>query len=362
MKARDTRLQSLADGTVRLGPRVVHFDVTNACNARCVSCWDHSPLLDVPRSPVWKRQYVDVAFVADVLDDIVGLGGLEDVILSGMGEPFVHPQIGALITAVKQRGLTLTLITNLLSADPDRVLEWGVDQMLVGIHAASAQTYVTFHPGFGARDWHALNGALSNFAQAGRRFKHVHAICAVNAHELTGMIALGARHRAAQVNFKLASLGRGTERVRITDQQRAWLLDRGIAAAEAEARLCGVKHNLPVLRAQLEAGGQATSRIEEVGCWLGYDYARITVDGTALYCCNTEVAVGPLRGPGDFSRLWRGSRWQALRARFAQGELLPSCAQCGKLNENLKLGERFRARFGGERWSEAPAAHTEVQE
>lgn len=362
MNAREARLQSLADGVIRLGPRVVHFDVTNACNARCVSCWDHSPLLNEARPATWKRQYVNAGFVADVLDDIVGLGGLEDVILSGMGEPFVHPQIGAIITAVKQRGLTLTMITNLLPADPDRVLEWGVDQLLVGIHAASAQTYATFHPGFGNRDWHALNSALARFAQAGRHFKHVHTICAVNAHELTGMIALGARHRAAQVNFKLASLGRGTERVRITDQQRTWLLERGITAAEAEAERSGVKHNLAVLRAQLEAGGAATARIEDVGCWLGYDYARITVDGTALFCCNTEMVVGSLHGPGDFARLWRGPRWQALRARSAQGELRPSCSQCGKLNENIKLGERFRARFGCDRWSEVPEPHTEAQE
>jgi hypothetical protein len=160
----------------------------------------------------------------------------------------------------------------------------------------------------------------------------------------------------------LAALGRGTDRVRITEQQRAWLLERGIAAAEAEAESSGVKHNLPVLRAQLEAGGEDTARIDEVGCWLGYDYAHLTVDGTALYCCNTEIAVGTLHGAGDFARLWCGPRWQALRARFAQGTLRPSCAQCGKLNDNLKLGEQFRTRFGGDRWSEMPKPRTEVQE
>ena len=30
------------------GPRTVHFDVTNACNAACITCWDHSPLLATP--------------------------------------------------------------------------------------------------------------------------------------------------------------------------------------------------------------------------------------------------------------------------------------------------------------------------
>jgi hypothetical protein len=71
--------------------------------------------------------------------------------------------------------------------------------------------------------------------------------------------------------------------------------------------------------------------------------------------------VGRLTEPGDFARLWHGPRWHALRARLARGELFPACAQCGKLDQNLKLGERFRARFGDVRWV-AEAAGAEAVE
>lgn len=78
---------------------------------------------------------------------------------------------------------------------------------------------------------------------------------------------------------------------------------------------------------------------------MGYAYARVLVDGTVLYCCNVEVRVGSLRD-STFSALWSGDAWNALRDRFRRGEYLASCGQCGKLNQNVKLGRAYARRFG----------------
>jgi len=338
--ARKLRLQSLADGIVRLGPRTVHVDLINACNTRCVTCWDHSPWLRDPRSPTWKATQFPAETLPALLDEIQRLGGFESVILSGMGEPFLHPRIGDVVEAVKSRGLHLTVITNLI-AEAARTSAPLADDLLVGVHAATSETYQAFHPGWGLAQWERLLATLDACRIGGARCKHVHAICATNAHELPEMIRLGARTQAAQVNFKLASLGGGTERVALSAAQRERLLSRDLPLAELEATRLGVKTTLPLLRDQLAAGGRATAPIARVGCWIGFDYARVAADGTVLYCCNPAVEVGRLQAPGDFTRLWRGPEWRALRARLARRSFFPGCDQCGKFNENVKLGARF---------------------
>ncbi|MEW5848331.1 MAG: radical SAM protein [Myxococcota bacterium] len=346
------RLASLHDGVNRLGPQTVHLDITNSCNTDCITCWDHSPLLDQPRDGEWKRRRVTADDVTQLLDDVQTLGGLESVILSGMGEPFTHPDIYRMIADVKRRGLHLTIITNLVAADAEQVLSLGVDQLLIGVHGASERAYLDFHPSFTSAHWQRLHTALGRFHDAGRRFKHVQVIARCNAHELTEMVEQAHRYGAQQVNFKLASLARGTERARITDQQRAQMMTEGVSRAEARAAALGVETNLDVLRLQLEAGGEATAPIAEVGCFLGYHYSRVTVDGEVLYCCNTEVQVGQLHVDGRFSTLWRSEAWDALRDRMRRGEYFPGCEQCGKFNQNVKLSERFRAVYGEERWRE----------
>lgn len=341
----DLRLQGYHENRVLVGPESVHLDVTNGCNTNCVTCWDHSPHLRVAQSAVWKRQRVDADALIATLDDIVSLGGLRAVILSGMGEPFTHPDIYRMIAAVKERGLHLTIITNLIPADAERILSFDVDQLLVGVQGASRESYQAFHPSFQSDEWERLHAMLQRFCDAGKRYKHVQVICRHNWHELPEMVRLAHRYNARQVNFKLASLKDGTEAVRITDEQR---LKLPIDEAVRVARELGVNTNLDVFAGQVRAGGARTADIASIGCYMGHYYSRILVDGTVLYCCNVEVKVGQLRresGDGrretKFSDLWNGQEWNELRERLRSGDYFPGCHQCGKLNQNVKLQQRY---------------------
>lgn len=345
MPGLDLRLQGLHEQRVLIGPESVHLDVTNGCNTNCVTCWDHSPHLRQARSAAWKRNRVEAGALIELLDDIQSLGGLKAVILSGMGEPFTHPDIHEMIAAVKARGLHLTIITNLIAADPERILELGVDQLLIGVQGASKESYQAFHPSFQTDEWERLLAMLERFAEAGRRYKQVQVICRHNAHELVEMVELAHRTRAHSVNFKLASLKDGTEAVRITDSQRSLLAELVPRAVERASAL-GVDTNLEVFAGQLAAGGARTADIARIGCYMGHYYARVLVDGTVLYCCNVEVKVGKL---GRFSELWHGSEWNALRARLRRGEYFAGCQQCGKLNQNVKLAARFARAYGEDR-------------
>jgi MoaA/NifB/PqqE/SkfB family radical SAM enzyme len=341
------RLAGMAEGKPRCGPGTVHIDLVNGCNTNCITCWDHSLLLDRPRSSDWKRQRMERATVERVLDDIASLGGLQAIILSGMGEPFTHPDIYEIIAAVKRRKLHLTLITNLVAADATRILELDVDQLLIGVQGASKTSYQAFHPSFVTDEWERLVEMLGLFAASGRRYKHAQVICEPNAGELVEMVRFAHRYRAAQVNFKLASLKDGTEACRITSDQRRSLRMRLIPEAARVARELGVVNNLDVLARQVDASdGWETAPIADIGCFMGYEYSRIQVDGTVLYCCNTDVRVGSLADGTRFSELWYGPEWEALRARFRRGDYFETCSQCGKLNQNVKLAERFESVFG----------------
>lgn len=358
------RLEAFADATLPLGPQTVHFDITNACNTDCVTCWDHSPHLQPPQTIAWKRQRLDSETFGERLADIDALGGLEAVIVSGMGEPFTHPEVYTMLAEVKRRGLHLTVITNLLAADPAKLLELEVDCLLLGIHGASERAYLDFHPSWRPRDWQRLQATLAEFSAQGRRGdKHVHVICKYNAHELVAMVEQAERFHAERINFKLASLRRGTEVVGIDESTRARLLERDIGEARTRADQLGVRHNLEAFSMQLRAGGRETAPIDRVGCFMGQLYSRITVDGTVLFCCNTEVEVGRLDANTKFSDLWRGPAWQTWRDRMRRGEYLASCRQCGKFNQNLTWSERVREHHGERLWLEmtgrgAPAIGT----
>ena len=344
-ESRQLRLLGIARGEVLTGPQTVHFDLANGCNTNCVTCWDHSPLLDAPRSAEWKRMKVDRATFERVADDLAAMNSVEAVILSGMGDPFVNPDIYEFIAIAKARGWRVTVLTNALLADPARVLALETDMLLISVNGVTPASYTAFHPNLTERDFQHLLKLLETLAAAGQRFKQVQVINRDTAPEVAEMVRFAARYRAASITYKLASLNHGTQSCGITEAQRRQLLEELIPEAQTEAARLGVATNLDVFTRQVETGGFSTAPVAEVGCFMGWYYARVTVEGRILLCCSTEVEVGHLaRGP--FSEQWHGAQWQEKRARLMSGQYFAGCDQCGKLNQNIKIGEKVRGELG----------------
>jgi hypothetical protein len=116
-----------------------------------------------------------------------------------------------------------------------------------------------------------------------------------------------------------------------------------------------VPTNLDLFARQLDAATEdlrATAPIAKIGCFMGYAYTRITVDREVLYCCNTAVKVGTL-DDGTLLELWTGERWNALRDSLRAGRTFKGCDTCGKLEQNAKWSERYRAFAGDSAWRAA---------
>lgn len=345
-------LEGIAAGVPVHGPRTVHFDVTNACNAACITCWDHSPLLNAPRAAAWKKTRIDPDAFDLLVDELDAMGSVKAAILSGMGDPLVHPDIYRMIARVKKAGWHLTLMSNLIAADIDRLVALAPDQILVGVHGATPTAYSAFHPGWDEREFFVLCKHLRALASTSSRVRHVQVINRDTAPEFVDMVAFGARFKADRINFKLASLAGGTETCRITEAQRQQLMTDGVPRAQELADKLGVATNLALFAKQLAANeddDSATTPMAEIGCFQGYVYTRITASGDVLYCCNTEVRVGSL-AEAPFAELWRGAAWQALRDRFRRGDYMAGCERCGKFEQNVKLSQQVRAELGDDAW------------
>jgi MoaA/NifB/PqqE/SkfB family radical SAM enzyme len=340
---REHVLEGLTAGRPVIGPMDVHLDVTNACNAACVTCWDHSPHLTTPRTPAWKGRTLSWERFSTLVRELDRFGSVRHVVLSGMGEPLTHPRIYDMIAEVKRRGWRLTILSNLVAADVDKLASSGVDAVLAGVQGATPDVHSAFHPGWDAGHFFKLCKTLRALASAGVRVRHVQVIDTHTAEDFVEMVRFGNRFRADRVNYKLASLAHGTESVRITDAQRARLSDHDIPEARALADELGVRTNLDLFARQLTAGGAATTPMDAVGCAMGFAYTRITVDGEILFCCNTAVEVGHVDA-GDLVGQWFGPRWQQTRERIARHEWFEGCDRCGKFEQNVKWRERRDAR------------------
>ena len=322
------RLLGFLEQKVRLGPETVHIDIINACNLDCMTCWNYAPGLSSPKSAAWKAQRMERAVFHRVLGELVD-AGVERIILSGGGEPFMHPDIHAFIDAVKAKGLTLTVISNGTLCDFPRLAESGVDQMLINMSSASARSYVDYHPNQNVDTFDQLRAGIAS-VRGLIAINLVQVINALNAHELVAMVELAAE-LGARASFKLGDTPPGTECFALSEAQRDTLIAQGVPAAMAVAETRQVKHNLDAFLAQITTC--KNNAATPLSCFAGYLYSRVFVDGRVFFCCE-HIDVGHI-DDGNFTEIWHAAPYRAVRQRLHEGRAYPGCARCGKHDMNF---------------------------
>lgn len=343
---RQARLAGLLRNRPQVGPQTVHFDIANGCNTRCTTCWHHSPHLlpQHQRSAAWKRQQLAFGTFRAVFDDLLRLGGLEQIILSGMGEPFLNREIYEMVDYAHRHGVGVTIITNLLLADLPRLLaSAGELDLLVSVCGVTPEVWQAFHAHPQPNGFDRLLTQLAFLREQGFRPKQVQVINRQNAHQLGEMVRFATTYPVKRVNFKFASLQRGTESMALTAAEKETLREQRVPEAIALARILGVATDLTAFRLQIDPSGHGTAPIEQVGCFMGFLYARVTVDLALLYCCNTTLQVGTISTTTPFSSLWAGAAYQATRDALRAGRYFAGCHQCGKFKQNLKWSEKLRS-------------------
>jgi MoaA/NifB/PqqE/SkfB family radical SAM enzyme len=143
---------AIHSGRAYTGPQVLHIDLTNRCNYDCLACWCRSPLLGDKAMPDWEKKLtLPFPIIRGVIDDLAEMGGLEQVKLVGGGEPFMHPDILAIVAYIKSKigkvdidiNTNFSLVTKESAA---RLIDLNVDMMTVSLWAGSPGAYAAVHP------------------------------------------------------------------------------------------------------------------------------------------------------------------------------------------------------------------------
>lgn len=125
-------------------PRSLTLEVTTRCNAKCKRCFYYAPEnedgLFGDKTTLMSTQ--DFRTLVDRIYELYG--NYPDLELCGRGEPLLNPSISELINYAKLLGFRCSLTTNgslLKDAAGEKLLDSGLDSLMVSIDAASEKVY-----------------------------------------------------------------------------------------------------------------------------------------------------------------------------------------------------------------------------
>ena len=122
---------------------IFYIDVFSYCNLRCPSC-----LVGARYGALgeWPRGLMSPGLLRRILDKALRECRIEAVGLYNWTEPLLHPEIPALVRAIKSRGLVCSLSSNLnVLREPEALLAEHPDYLRISISGFTQEIYARGH-------------------------------------------------------------------------------------------------------------------------------------------------------------------------------------------------------------------------
>jgi MoaA/NifB/PqqE/SkfB family radical SAM enzyme len=319
-------------------PRSLYLETTNRCDSKCQTCIRTFQTLEPPADLTLERVQAIVAQFP-VLDRVV---------LHGIGEPLLNPQIFDIVAYLKTRVASVLFNSDaisLTSTRARRLVASGLDEYRVSMDAATAATYLQLR-GVDRFERVTVNVARlvalqHELGQTTPRVSLWFTATHANIEELPAFVQLAVDLGVGEVYVQrlvFNGLGLATETNALHGRLRARELAR-LTEAEALATRHGVAMRASGLTSPLASlrGSEDDARPWS-GCQRPWTLAYVTANGNVLPCCISPWVARDYAGLilgnafGErFEDIWDGARYQQFRTDFETTRAPDPCRGCGRL-------------------------------
>jgi radical SAM protein with 4Fe4S-binding SPASM domain len=303
------------------------WEVTNACNLRCIHCHASSgkPGEDEMTTEEAKR----------FIDQLASVDEFRMLVYTG-GEPLVRPDIFELMEHSRRAGLVNVLATNATLITEEvahRLREVGVAGVAVSLDSCDADVHNAIR-----RSPEAFKSALEgmrNVRKAGMLLQVNTTAMEYNFDTLRDLIELAdERGSSIMLMYQLVPVGRGgtigaaTLDIAMNEKLLRYLAEQQQHISTIVEPVAGPQYWPFLMEREGKTGARwmkAASRVFH-GCAAGRGFVYIKPNGDIWSCPFVEVSAGNVRET-DFATIWReGEVFQVLRER--ETRLQGKCGDC----------------------------------
>lgn len=311
-------------------PRLIFWEMTNACNLRCVHC---------RACPVEQRSPEDLTTSeGKALIDSIASFSKSAIVLSG-GEPLVRPDVFEIAEYGTSRGLRMLLATNgtLVTADVARkIAEAGIQRVSVSIDGATEASHDSFRRIDGAfrQAWEGIE----NIKAAGVPFQINTTVSKHNIGEIQDILDLAINGGAVALHiFLLVPTGCGKE---IADDEMIdpqeyeqvlnWFYERSKNLQIALKATCA-PHYFRIMRQRGKEDGIKPSAAAHghdaitKGCLAGSAVCFVSHKGEVYPCGYLPISAGNIRET-NFKAIWEDA--EVFRVLRDEDNLQGKCGCC----------------------------------
>lgn len=345
-------LRGISDGEYAYkGPRRVELHLTNKCNSNCIVCWKHSQHLK-HKDNEYLRQELPYEVLIKLIQELSDMG-VELIHLSGGGEPLLHPRFWEILSYIKRKGIACRLNTNFSlcnEGDVEKILNLGLDELIVSLWAGSEGSYMRTHPNSPKETFARIERMLKRLSDLKRTRRKIspaliiyNVICSANYREIDGMAGFAESCGADRCIFATADLIKGeTDKFSLSAQEEEYAVGRLKYWIKERPGSHPDRHGFVETTSylsQLYADKLSQDSDRGPACYAGWTFSLIEASGNVNFCCkSTREPVGNIK-EDSFSAVWNSERQRRFRRCALSGNIdfkRFSSATCTKGCDNIE--------------------------
>lgn len=293
-------------------PVILMVEPTNRCNFRCPLCGRGAGKLTRAEGDLSLERF------RQIIDDAQGLKML---FLWNQGEPLLNRKLDEFIKYAKSKSIFCVVSTNgsLLERDGKKLLDAGLDELIVSLDGASAETFSRYRQG---GDFDKIILSIKDLVNSrGNKLKPLISLQFLLLKHNTGEIGefkrLAKQIGADRVLWKTAQVSNSDEAMEYLPQTE------GLSRYRDYEKM--------VLR-----------RIRK-NCRRIFYSSVIDWNGNMTVCCfdkDEDFVMGNVFLEG-LEKVWRGEKFRSFRVDITQGKMKPMCYNCTEGLEKLFISSKY---------------------
>lgn len=297
-----------------IGPLKVIIFLTNACNIDCIGCYHKNSLKS---KKIDGNSEISFSKISQLISELRDLN-TKEIVLSGGGEPFCHPDIIPIIKLIKANNMKCIVTTHgsLIKTDTvEQLIRLKVDELHVSLWSGDSQTYVEVRPKqteknfFHIKDWLIHTSRLKEKRRI--RYPKIYLINVLvnqNYSNIKRMVEFAEEVKADGIQFRIADLNgfgkRNMDHLKIDSEGKKNLIKE----------LAMIKKNIKIennLEEFMKAQSFESSKIK-YPCYMGWIFSLIKADGSVVPCCGSNLVLGNINNQ-SFKEIWHSDNYSKFR-------------------------------------------------
>lgn len=285
------RMQSIKYNCLLIGPKTINLGIIRKCNYKCIFCRDHGPFAkgENINSANDSMPFADISSVIEQAYK----AGTENIIISGEGEPLMHPQILDIISYIGKHNLDLTILTNAsVFKVAERIMELSDNlklSFLVNMSAANPKKYNQLY-GQEASNFYKVLRVIKNL---NRKFPVYlnYIIMKNNLNDIWDFIRIVKSLGVESIRLKFPIFDyKRYKNILLSDKEVRELLGN-INRILQFSRQCNVNVNYENI---MQFFRRKIYQIRVHNCYTGWYYSSVAPDSNVYNCCIHNKAIGKI--------------------------------------------------------------------